>query len=374
MSVGDELAFYDENASHFTAARARDLIKPGAPRKRRKRARADALLDQLRRSPGQFAELAKKNSDDAGGAERGGDLDYFGRGAMVKPFEDAVFAMKQGEISNVVESDFGYHIILLTGQRGGEKRAFDQVRPEIEAEVKRQLALKRFAEAAEQFTNTVYEQSDSLQPAIDKLKLEKRSALVQRTPAPGASGALASAKFLEAVFGNDALNNKRNTDAIEVGPNLLASARVVEHLPARTLPLADVKDQVRERLVADQAAALAHKEGEALLAQLQKDGAKSLPESAAIGRLSAQSVPRQVIDAVLGADASKLPVPLGVDLGPQGYWVGRVTQVLERDPARLCAMELVGLDWSDWGRPEHIETVLALRRSRALVPARAFAP
>jgi len=341
VSVSDEelQRFYTENASRYTAAeerRASHILIKGdkdmaAADRQKARTKADALLEQLRKSPGQFAELARKNSDDPGSAERGGDLDFFGRGAMVKPFDDAVFAMKQGEISNVVASDFGYHIIQLTGQRGGEKKSFDAVRAEIEAEVKRQLAQKRFAEAAEQFTNTVYEQSDSLQPVIDKLKLEKRSALVQRTPAPGASGALASAKLLEAVFGNDAVNNKRNTDAIEVGPSQLAAARIVEHLPARTLPLAEVRDQVRERLVGEQAAALARKEGQALLAQLQKDGAPTLPESAVIGRLSAQSVPRNVIDAVLAADASKLPVPLGVDLGEQGFWVGKVTQVLPRD-------------------------------------------
>jgi peptidyl-prolyl cis-trans isomerase D len=297
------------------------------------KAKAESLLEQLRKSPGQFAELARKNSDDPGSAERGGDLDYFGRGAMVKPFDDAVFAMKPGEISNVVESDFGYHIIQLTGQRGGEKKSFDAVRAEIEAEVKKQLAQKRYAEAAEQFTNTVYEQSDSLQPVIDKLKLEKRSALVQRTPAAGATGPLASAKLLEAVFGNDAVRNKRNTDAVEVGPSQLASARIVEHQPARTLPLAEVKDQVRQRLVGQQAAALARKDGEALLAQLQKAGDNALPETAIIGRAGSQGVPRSLIDAVLGADAGKLPLPLGVDLGEQGYLVAKVMQVLPRDPA-----------------------------------------
>ncbi len=253
---------------------------------------------------------------------------------MVKPFDDAVFAMKSGEISNVVESEFGYHIIQLTGQRGGEKKSFDSVRAEIEAEVKKQLAQKRYAEAAEQFTNTVYEQSDSLQPAIDKLKLEKRSATVQRVPAPGATGALASAKLLEAVFGNDAVRNKRNTDAVEVGPNQLASARIVEYQPARTLPLAEVKAQVRERLVGQQAATLAKKEGQALLAQLQKTGdSTALPETLVIGRVGAQGMPRSLIDAVLAADATKLPATVGVDLGEQGYVVAKVAQVLPRDPA-----------------------------------------
>ena len=338
----DELKrYYAENASRYTAAEERRashiLIKAdkdmAAADRQKARAKADALLEQLRKSPGQFAELAKKNSDDPGSAERGGDLDFFGRGAMVKPFDDAVFAMKPGEISNVVESEFGFHIIQLTGQRGGEKKSFDSVRAEIEAEVKKQLAQKRYAEAAEQFTNTVYEQADSLQPVVDKLKLERRSAMVQRAPAAGATGPLASAKLLEAVFGNDAVRNKRNTDAVEIGPNQLASARIVEYMPARTLPLAEVKDQVRERLVGQQAAALARKEGEALLAQLRKNGDTALPETAVIGRIGSQGMPRSLIDAVLAADAGKLPAPVGVDLGDQGYIVAKVTQVLPRDPS-----------------------------------------
>jgi peptidyl-prolyl cis-trans isomerase D len=338
----DELKrYYAENASRYTAAEERRashiLIKAdkdmAAADRQKARAKADALLEQVRKSPGQFAELARKNSDDPGSAERGGDLDFFGRGAMVKPFDDAVFAMKPGEISNVVESEFGFHIIQLTGQRGGEKKSFDSVRAEIEAEVKKQLAQKRYAEAAEQFTNTVYEQADSLQPVVDKLKLERRSAVVQRVPAAGTTGPLASAKLLEAVFGNDAVRNKRNTDAVEIGPNQLASARIVEYMPARTLPLAEVKDQVRERLVGQQAAALARKEGEALLAQLQKNVDTTLPETAVIGRIGSQGMPRSLIDAVLAADAGKLPAPVGVDLGDQGYIVAKVTQVLPRDPS-----------------------------------------
>jgi peptidyl-prolyl cis-trans isomerase D len=338
----DELRrYYDENASRYTAAeerRARHiLIKAdkdmSAADRAKAKAKAEALLEQVRKAPASFAELATKNSDDPGSAAQGGDLDFFGRGAMVKPFEDAVYAMKPGEISNLVESDFGYHIIQLNDKRGGDKKSFDAVRAEIQAEVSKQLAQKRYAEAAEQFTNAVYEQSDSLQPVIDKLKLDKRTATVQRSAAPGATGALASAKFLDAVFGNDAVRDKRNTDAIEVGPNQLASARIVEYTPARTLPLAEVKDQVRERVLAAQAAALAKQEGQALLAKLQGSTDVTLPDSAAIGRMSAQGTPREVIEAVLLAPTGKLPAPVGVDLGEQGYWVGKVTQILPRDPA-----------------------------------------
>ncbi len=169
-----------------------------------------------------------------------------------------------------MESEFGFHVVKLEAVRGGDVKSFDSVRASIVDEVSRQQAAKKWAEAAEQFTNTVYEQPESLQPAVDKLKLEKRSATVQRRPAAGASGALASAKLLDAVFGNDNVRNQRNnTDAIEVGPNQLAAAHVTQYQPTRTLPLAEVRERVRARVVATRAAELARKDGEAKLAQVK---------------------------------------------------------------------------------------------------------
>ena len=337
----DLRTYYTENASRYTVAEERRashiLINAGsdmaAADRRKARERAEALLAEVRKNPASFAEVARKNSQDPGSAERGGDLDFFGRGAMVKPFEDAVYAMKSGEISNVVESDFGYHIIMLTGQRGGQKKAFDEVRTEIEAEVRKSLAQRRWAEVAEQFTNTVYEQSDSLQVVVDKLKLEKKTATVQRTPAPDATGALASAKLLQAVFAADSLRNKRNTDAVEVGANQLASARIVEYAPARTRPLAEVQEAVRARLLDEQSAALARKEGQARLDALRQAPAETLPMTLTISRPQTQGLPAPVVDAVLRADASKLPALTGVDLGAQGYVVLRITQVLPREAA-----------------------------------------
>ena len=329
--------YYAENASRYTAAeerRARHILikadKAAAPDLRQKaKARAEALLADARKNPAGFADLAKKNSDDPGSAAQGGDLDYFGRGAMVKPFEDAAFAMKPGEISSVVESDFGYHVIQLESIRGGEKKPFEAVRAAIEDEVRQQLATKRWAEAAEQFTNTVYEQSDSLQPVIDKLKLDKRTATVQRNPPPGTSGALASAKLLDAVFGNETVKNKRNTDAVETGPNQLAAARVAQYQPARTLPLAEVRDAVRQRLVVSQAEALARKEGEARLAQLKADPVSgTLTGPAVVSRAQPAGFSREALEAVLAANADKLPAVVGVALPNQGYLVARIDRVL----------------------------------------------
>lgn len=339
VTEADARKFYAENASRYTTPEERRashiLIKadkdmPAAERAK-VRAKAEALLAQVRKSPGEFAALARKNSEDPGSAERGGDLDFIARGAMVKPFEDAVFSLKTGDISEIVETDFGYHIITVTGVRGGQVKPFEAVRAEIESELRKSYAQRHWAEAAEQFTNTVYEQSDSLDPVADKLKLEKRSATVQRTPAPDAVGPLASPKLLEAVFGNDALRNKRNTDAVEVGPNQLASARVLQYTPAHTLALAEVKDRVRESLVARESAALAKKEGQARLAAVRADPAAALPLAVTVSRAQPQGLPRSVLEAALRLEATKLPAATGVDLGAQGFVVVRVLKVLPRD-------------------------------------------
>jgi peptidyl-prolyl cis-trans isomerase D len=367
----DELkAYYATNASRYTVAEERRashiLIKadkdmPAAERQKAK-ARAEALLADARKAPADFAELARKNSDDSGSAANGGDLDFFARGAMVKPFEDAAFSLKPGEVSNVVESDFGYHVIKLESVRGGDKKAYETVRPEIEAEVKRTLAQRKFAEAAEQFTNTVYEQADSLQPVVDKLKLEKRTATVQRTPAPGATGALASGKLLEAVFSNDAVANKRNIDAVDLGNSQLASARVVKHTPARVPPLTDVKEQVREAVVRQQAAAMARKEGEALAARVKQSAEAALPQTLVVSRNQTQNLPRQALTAVLQADSGKLPAALGIDLGDQGYVVARVTKVLPPEQSAEMTASFAQQYTQAWGNAESAAYYEALKR------------
>ncbi|MBT9595882.1 MAG: SurA N-terminal domain-containing protein [Vitreoscilla sp.] len=339
VSDDDLRKYYEQNASRYTSAeerRASHILvnapkdAPAADREKAK-AKAEGLLAEARKNPAGFAEQAKKSSDDKGSAVNGGDLDFFGRGAMTKPFEDAAFAMKVGEISSLVESEYGYHIIKLVATRGGERKPFEALRADILEEVSKPLAQKRYAEVAEQFTNMVYEQSDSLQPVVDKLKLVKAQATVQRTAVPGATGPLASAKLLEAVFSTDAVKNKRNTEAVETGANQLVSARIVEHHPERVLPLAEVRDRVVAQLRSQQAAAAARKDGEARLAALRQNPTEGLPMGLTLSRTQAQGQPRPVVDAVLRADLSKGPAVIGIDLGDQGYVVARVQQKAQRD-------------------------------------------
>ncbi len=336
VSADDVRKFYEQNIASFTDAEERQashiLIKAdkAAPADQRAAAKAQAelLLAQVRKAPDQFAAVAKKSSQDPGSAAQGGDLGFFGRSAMVKPFEDAAYSMKAGEISNVVESDFGFHIIQLIATRGGEKQPFDKVKAKIENDLKLQTAQKQYGELSEQFGNLAYEQADSLQPLVDKLKLVKRTALVARSPEPAASGPLASSKLLDAVFSDDVLKNKRNSQAIETARSQLTAARVTQHQPARVLPLDEVKDRVRNAVVAAQAAAAAKKEGEARLAQLKASGqATGMPAPVSLSRAQTQNQPQDVINAVMRAPSTPMPQWVGVDLGAGGYAVVRVGAV-----------------------------------------------
>lgn len=342
LSEDDLRTYYKENlnrlagkeerrASHILINASKDA--PADARTQAK-AKAEELLAQVRKAPGSFAEIAKKESQDPGSAPSGGDLGFFGRGAMVKPFEDAVFSMKKGEISDVVETDFGFHIILLSDIKTPRQPSFEELRPSLEAELKQQQAQRKFAEVAEAFANGVYEQADSLQPVADKLKLKIQTADgVTRTPAAGGAGPLANARFLEALFQSDSLQNKRNTEAIEIGTSVLAAGRVTAYQPAMTLPLDKARDQVRAIYIAEKSAELARQEGQAKLTawKAAPDAASGLTAALTVSRDRLQDQPRSVVDAALRANVEQLPAWTGVDLGAQGYAVVKINRVVPRD-------------------------------------------
>ena len=334
-------AYYDQNALRLGAKQERRashiLITAAktAPEAERQKARVKAteLAAEVKKAPDTFADIARKNSQDPGSAPAGGDLDFFAREAMVKPFSDAAFGMNKGDISDVVESDFGFHIIKLTDIKEPKQRTFEEMMPELEIEVKKQIAQKKFTESAEGFTNAVYEQSESLKPTADRLKLEVKTANgVTRKPAAGVTGPLANTKFLNAIFAPDTIEKKRNTEAVEIGSNQLVSGRVTQYTPARTRPLQEVKDDVRQRWIAQRGVEEARKDGIAKLALLKVDpAAATLQQKLFVSRDQPQNQPVQVVDAALRADAAMLPVLIGIDLGAQGYAIVKVIKVLPRE-------------------------------------------
>jgi peptidyl-prolyl cis-trans isomerase D len=363
--------YYAQNDKRYTPAEERRashiLIKAdantSAADRAKAKAKAEALLAEVKKNPAAFADIARKNSDDPGSAEKGGDLDFFDRDGVAKPLADAAFALKPGEIGPLVESEFGYHIVKLTEVRGGQKKPFEAVKAEIENEIQGQLAQKKYSEAAVDFTNMVYEQPDSLKPVADKYKLPIQTAQdVHRVPPPGDKGPLGSAKFLDALFGNDAIRNKRNTEAIETAPSTMVSGRIVKYEAAHQQPLADVKVQVHDRLVTTQAAALARKAGEARLAELRAAPATALTEPAVtVSRANPHELDRTLLDAVLTAPSAKLPAYVGVDLGDQGYAVAKISKVLGRDPQALDAARAQSQYAQSWGDAESQAYYAALK-------------
>lgn len=340
ITVSDEelKSYYEQNQARLATQEERRashilITSPkGAPAADREKAKAkaQALLDAVNKAPATFAEVAKANSQDPGSAVKGGDLDFFARGAMVKPFEDAAYALKKGDISTLVESDFGFHIIQLTDIKSAKQRSFEETKPELVEDVKKQQAQKKFAELAETFTNAVYEQSDSLKPIADKLKLEvKTAANVTRSAAAGATGVLANPKFLNAIFSADAIEKKRNTEAFEVASKQLVSGRISQYTAARTLPLAEVKDRVREKLLVVRSFELAKKEGmEKLAAWKAAPATAVMPVAVEIARNQPQNLPAQIVEAALKAETTKLPDFVGVEIPGRAYYVAKINKVL----------------------------------------------
>lgn len=328
--------YYDEHSVQYQEQEQRRashiLIAAGPADMPAARVQAEQVLKEIRQSPGKFEALAKQYSKDPGSAAKGGDLGFFPRGAMVKPFEDTVFAMKGGEISGLVQSDFGFHIIKLTAIKHGGVRSLDEARGEIAQELKVQKAAKKFAELAETFSNTVYEQSDSLKPVADKLGLKIRtSPLIGRNETKQAL--LNNPKLLEAVFSEDALKLKRNTQAIEAAPNTLVAAHVTEYKAATYLPFEELNTDLARRLLREQSNAMAVKQGKEALATLQKGGTVADLQWGAqimITRENASTMGKEALSQIFSADINKLPAYTGFE-NPKGggFLLVKVGKVVE---------------------------------------------
>ncbi|MDP1892956.1 MAG: SurA N-terminal domain-containing protein [Hydrogenophaga sp.] len=382
LAEADVRAYYDQNAARLSGneeRRASHILLTLAPDasaadKAVVREKAAALLAQVKAAPHTFAEVAKANSQDPGSAINGGDLDFFARGAMVKAFEDATFALQKGAISELVESEFGFHIIQLTDIKTPPQRSFGEMRAEIEAELKKQQAQKQFADSAEAFSNLVYEQGDNLTAAAERFKLEIQTARGLTRKPQASAGVLANERLLNAIFAADSIDKKRNTEAIETASGQLVSARIVQYAPARTQPLAEVRDQVRQRLVAQRSADLARTTGAKQL-DAWKSGADAAGLSAAlvVSRDNAQGLSGPVLNAALSADPKQLPAWVGVDLGEQGYAVVKVDKVLPRQPrdgqAKMQEVQQYSQWWSSAESSAYYDTLKERFKVRIKVPA-----
>ena len=329
----------ERKASHIlinAAPTATDAVKKEAKTK------ADDLFSQLKKNIKLFPELAKAHSQDPGSGATGGDLGFFSRGLMTKAFEDAVFKAAKGDLIGPVETEFGYHIILLTDVRPEVGKSLADATPEVEGEVKKQKAQRKFAEVAEKFTNAAYEQASSLKPAAEVAGL-----VVRQGPwiskGQGALPPFNNPKLAQALFADDVVKGKRNTEAIEVGANTLVAARVLEHKPSSVRPLAEVEKNIIAKLTREEAGKLAKKDGEAKLAALQAGTPVAdlkWPSLLAVSRNNPGGLPPPVIDAAMKLQAKTLPAYAGTENPGGGFSLIQVAKVIEApaaDEAKLKA-------------------------------------
>jgi len=315
------------------------------------KAKAEAVLAEVRKNPADFAAIAKTQSQDTDSAAQGGDLGAIDKGYPVKEIEETVYKLKDGEVSGIVASEFGFHIIKLTSVKPSVAKPLEAAKLEISDELKKSKLSKKYSELAESFNDIVYEQSDSLKPAADKLGLSIKTVEGLGRKANPALGAepYNNEKFLAALFSNESIKNKRNTEAVEVAPATLIAGRVVEFKPAAKRPLAEVEAAIRQRVTQEEALRLARQAGEAKLAAAKASGdATGFGEVKSLSRTKEPTVNAAGALAVFKADVTKLPAYVGVDVPGVGYGVyriGKVSQPAQVDTTRRTqeAQQIGGL-------------------------------
>ncbi len=327
------------SASHILIASDKDA---DAATRAKAKAKATEIFQTVQKAPGQFAELARSQSQDPGSAAQDGSLGSFSRGMMVKPFEDAVFSMKPNEIRGPVESDFGYHIIRLDGITAAKAAPLTEVRTVVIDALRNQQAQRAFAAQADSFGNLVYENAASLQPAATAAKLTvQQSGWISAKNAPPPFN---HAGLMEALFGPESIKSKQNTEAIEVQPGTLVAARVVEHRPARLRPLAEVSQTIEAKLQAEQSARLLAQKGEAMIQTLAKGDEAGLNWSAfqVVGRQPSAVLDGAGAKAVFRVNADKLPAYTGFVRPDGAYRIVRVSRVVEspeQNPGLMSSIE-----------------------------------
>ena len=370
----DEIkSFYQANADKYQNQQQREAshiliaASKNAPpvEKAKAKAKAEDVLNQIRKNPKQFEELATKYSQDPESAKKGGDLGSFGRGMMVKPFDDAVFSMKVNEISNIVESDFGYHIIKLTkiiGEGGG----FDAMRPQIKAELIYQKGQEKFAALAEEFSNKVYEQSSSLDAVSKRFNLP-----IQKTDWISRNDSdkfFKNEALMSALYSKESIKDHRNTEAIEVTPNNLISARVVDYKAQSTKPFADVRKNIEDYLKFESAKKMVASEGESALKSLT-DASRKIEWQPAIlvDRKNTKGLSDAVVNHAYKMPTDKLPSYSGFIDGNNGYVIVKVNKVSFPNDSNEENKQAFASDYSEALSAEYLSAYLKGLKAKASV-------
>lgn len=275
IQISDEQInkYYQDNLSQYTQAERRKAshilftfsTDADTDEKNKVKAEAQAVLDKINQGA-DFSEMAKEYSKDPGSADSGGDLGFFGRGEMVPAFEESAFSLNPGEVSELVESSFGYHIIKLSSIEGGESKPLESVKVKIIEAIQIDQVENSYFEKSELMQTTAYEQPDSLEPVAAELNMKiKQSSFITKA---GGEGIFSNEKLLNIAFGENVLEEGNNSDLIGLADDHVVVVRVIERIPANTKPLDEVKETIQSRLKQDLITAKAQEKATELVKQL----------------------------------------------------------------------------------------------------------
>lgn len=340
VSDAEVQKYYDDHKADFTGNEERRashilLTVPkgaSAEQKAKIKAQAEALLKEVWANPAKFADIAKAKSQDTGSAANGGDLGFFGHGTMVKPFDDVVFRMKPGQISEVVETEFGFHIIKLDEVKGQD---FAAVKDAVATRLKQQKASALFRTQSDKLTDVAYQQGDSLQGVQAALKLDVHHSDWVSKSQPGKDAVASNPKVLAAAFTDDVLKKKHNSEPIDIGNNTLVVVRVADHQPEQLQPIAAVEGQIKAELIARDGAKLVEQKGAQSLAALQAgkaDVAAVWSETKTVSRRDLASLPPADVRAIFAASVARLPSYAGVKHENGDYVIYQVGKVIAAPP------------------------------------------
>ncbi|MBL8497570.1 peptidylprolyl isomerase [Nitrosomonas sp. JL21] len=343
-AVNDYFSEHKEEFSQPEERRASHILISLAPEasddeKQSAQEKAQQILEQIRRDPEQFAQLAEEHSNDPGSAPQGGDLGFFGRGVMVKPFEDKIFSMQLNEVSDIVATDFGLHVIKLTDIKEAKQQSLDEVREQIENKLKLQMVANTFGEIVEDFRNVVYEQGEDLQAVAKKfeLTLEHSDWISRNVIEPPV---LANDKLLSALFSEEVIANQSNTEAVEVAPDTFVAARVTEHKPATAQSLSVVKDQIVDKLKVQMAQAKAVEQGEKKLERLQAGDHLDIDwtEAKQISYMQSQGLDHETLRAIFKVQVNDLPTYVGAANPSGGFTLTRINKIIEPESSETLKL------------------------------------
>ncbi|TDJ70049.1 MAG: hypothetical protein E2O35_00505 [Proteobacteria bacterium] len=350
-------AYYDENQANYTVAEQRNVdhilirISPDASDEEQETARKKALALRDKALGGDsFEDIARENSDDIGSRTDGGETGYFGRGVMAPEFEEAVYSMSEGDISEPIRTKFGLHVIRLKGIRPGGLKEFDEVRDDVTATVKREQAEALFFEQAEQLSELVYEQPDTLEVASDALGLVvKQTELNTRSEL----AEMFSAKAVDAAFDPEVLIEGLNSNPIDLGNDRVVALRLEQHEPSSVPPLNDVIDAVTRDLINSSARDAVHAHGEAIVERLNSDeGLSAVMESAELvwedvklATRSSSKLNRAVSRAAFRTDppAGGKTSYIGIPIGIGDYAIVGISNVMIPPVEEINISDIAGL-------------------------------